>query len=87
MTYDVRLVRHAEAYLRRLDARTRERVTRQLERIAGDPYGPFSKQLTNAEGRRSVRVGDIRILYSVDDVERVVLVSAIGPRGHVYRDL
>jgi mRNA-degrading endonuclease RelE of RelBE toxin-antitoxin system len=57
----------------------------RLEQLAEDPYGPFSKPLTNAEGLRASRVGTWRVVYRVDEVAKEVLVSDIAPRGDVYR--
>ena len=36
------------------------------------------------KGLRSLRVGDYRALYVVDDGARVVEVLAVGPRENVY---
>ena len=32
-----------------------------------------------------IRVGDYRVLYSVDDQSRIVEVASVGRRGEVYR--
>jgi mRNA interferase RelE/StbE len=87
LSYEVRIARQAESYLRRLDRRTRDRILDRLDQIAGNPHGPHSKPLTNAAGRRSARVGGWRIIFSVDDEARIINVSVIGPRGDVYREL
>jgi mRNA interferase RelE/StbE len=87
VSYEVRVARQAEAYLRRLDRRAQGRLLRRLEQIAIDPFGPHTKSLTSAEGRRAARVGGWRIVFSVDEEARVVNVSAIGPRGDIYRDI
>lgn len=87
MSYEVRIARHAEAYLRRLDRPTQQRMLRRLEQVAANPYGSYTKPLAGPEGRRAARVGGWRIVFSVDDQARVVGVSAIGPRGQVYRDI
>ncbi len=87
MSYQVRIARQAAEYLRRLDRTTQARITRRLDQIAADPFGPQTKQLKGAGGRRTARVGDWRIVFRVEPAERVVEVSAIGPRGGVYRGL
>ncbi len=87
MAYEVRLSRQAEAALRRLDPNLHDRILRRLRDLADDPYGPSTKRLTNAGGLRSARVGDRRIIYDVDEANQVVNVSAIGPRGSIYRDI
>ena len=55
------------------------------EQIAADPYGPCTKPLTNAANLRAARVAGWRIVFSVDEDAHVVNVSAIGPRGEIYR--
>ena len=87
MSYTVRLSRRAEAYLDRLDSTTRGRILRRLDDIAADPFGPQSKRLKGAAGLRATRVGDYRIVFEVDDTDRIVLVGLISPRGQVYRDV
>jgi mRNA interferase RelE/StbE len=87
MMYEIRLSRRAESYLRRLDARTRQRIISRLQQIADEPFGPHTKPLKNLFGRRSARVGGWRIIFDVNEQEQAVNVSSIGPRGEVYRDL
>ncbi len=87
MTFEVRLARAAADYLRRPDRRSQERVIQRLDQIAADPFGPYSKPLTNLAGRRSARVGGWRIIFTVDVGARIVAVSDIAPRGEVYRRL
>jgi mRNA interferase RelE/StbE len=87
MTYEVRLSRDAEAYLRHLDEATQERIRERLAQVAADPFGPQTKALTGAGGLRSARVGGYRMLFRVDRTEMTVGVSVIGPRGQVYREV
>lgn len=87
MTWEIQLARRASSFVKRLDPRTQERILGRLDQIATDPHGAAAKALRNAGGRRSARVGDYRIIFSSDAVNRVVFVSAIDPRGQVYRDL
>jgi len=87
VSYELRIARHAERYLRRLDRPTQDRIMRRLAQIAENPRGQYTKLLTNAAGRWASRVGGWRIIFTIDDEARVVDVSVIDPRGEVYRDL
>jgi mRNA interferase RelE/StbE len=49
-----------------------------------DPRPPGCVKLAGREGWR-VRVGDYRVLYSIDDNARVISVKQIGHRRDVYR--
>lgn len=87
MRFEIRLDRKATSYVRRLDSVMQQRILETLELIAADPFGPVGKALVHGGGRRSARVGDYRIVFSIVDAERLVNVRTIGPRGRFYRDL
>ena len=87
MSYVVRIARQAEAVLRRYDRRLQERLLRRLDQIAPDPFGSYTKPPTGPGGQRAARVGDHRTIFTIDPGARVVNVSAIGPRGQIYRGL
>jgi mRNA interferase RelE/StbE len=36
-------------------------------------------------GKYRMRVGELRIIYSVDEGVGLILIEAIGPRGSVYK--
>ena len=77
--------RRAERYYNRVDASMGKRLLAGLRRIAADP---FSRQpVRPVKGRKAVyryRVGELRILFTVDTAEKIVTVAAIGPRGDIY---
>ena len=60
-----------------------ERVRQKIRALAIDPRPPGCKKL---EGRSAwrIRLGDYRILYEVDDRQRVVSVGAIRHRSKAY---
>jgi mRNA interferase RelE/StbE len=72
-------------YIKKLDKPTRERIKKQLDELALDPM-KNSKHLVNSASR-SCRVGDFRILFEIIEAERIILISAIGPRGQIYEKL
>ncbi len=85
MRYSYSLSRAAERYFGRLPQVQRNRLSHRLEQLCEDPYdASISKALIARSGQRSSRVGDLRILYFVDDTIHVVDVSDIGPRGDIY---
>ena len=87
MRFDVRLSRSAARYLERLPRDVQRRVVDRLDQIAEDPFGRHTKPLAGAGVRRAARVGGLRIIFTVDPARHVVEVSAIGPRGEIYRRL
>ena len=60
------------------------RIDAAIRDLATDPRPPGSTKLANEELWR-IRVGDYRILYQVNDSERVVTVAGVGHRGEVSK--
>ncbi len=83
MTYQVLLKRSAEKELDALPARTRDRMTARLSNLQINPRPSGIKKLQGQEAYR-LRVGDYRVLYTIDDKRRVVMVYAVGHRREVY---
>ena len=56
----------------------------RLDELGENPRPPGSKKLAGADFWRT-RVGDYRIVYSIEDQVLMVLVIRIGHRREVYR--
>lgn len=82
--YSVSLSRTAEKYFERCDAPARDRLRQKFEKLKIDPFDPQnSKRLKGRNDQRSARVGDLRILFHVRDLD--IIVAEIGPRGEIYK--
>ena len=62
----------------------RERVKAAIDGLAENPRPSSAVKLAGRDDYR-VRVGDHRIVYAVDDAERLVIVARIAHRREVYR--
>jgi mRNA interferase RelE/StbE len=84
MAYTVTLKRSAEKELDDLPARIRTKIVNTLLSFKENPFPRNSQKLHGREGFR-VRVGDYRILYTVDQTEKKVDVVSVAHRKDVYR--
>jgi mRNA-degrading endonuclease RelE of RelBE toxin-antitoxin system len=87
VTVSVKLSRGSAKALEKLfrgDRRVYERVSRALDRLAEEPelgkplQGPLA-------GRRSHRVGALRIIYRFEAERLLILILDIGTHGKIYR--
>lgn len=69
-----------------LDASILPRIISRLESLEEDPYSR-AKMLRGEHGLWTCRVGDWRILYSVDAIAGLVIVDRVQHRREVYRDI
>lgn len=83
MTYRVDIRPAAVRALRKVDHQDRPRIQAAIALLAQDPRPPGARALRGRDGYR-VRVGDYRILYTVDDGVLVVVVVTLGHRREVY---
>lgn len=77
----------AEREIRRLQAADAARLRRPIFELAFDPRPPTSAQVARTAYLR-IRVGQLRIVYLVDEVARDVLIVRVARRSEsTYRRL
>jgi mRNA interferase RelE/StbE len=84
MAYTVYLKRSAEKELESLPAKVHDKVIETLLSLKDDPFPRNAKKLHSREGVR-IRVGNYRVLYTVDDAEKKIEVVSVADRKKVYR--
>jgi len=84
MTYQVIIQRPAEKELDALQESIHKRIVKRLLTLEENPRPTGVKKLQGQESYR-LRVGDYRILYTIDDKSKKVFVVAVGHRREVYR--
>ena len=85
MTYPVEISSSAAKSLATIDKKTRLRIVGAIELLAVDPRPPGVKLLHGGEqGRWRARVGDYRIVYTIEDDRLIVLVLRVAHRREVY---
>jgi mRNA interferase RelE/StbE len=70
--------------LRKIPRETALRILAKLTELETDPYGYNTTALVSQPDRRRLRVGDYRVIYTVDNAELVVWVVHVRHRSTVY---
>jgi mRNA interferase RelE/StbE len=82
--YQVILSRPAERELAHLPKESQSRVIPVLRSLADNPRPAGIVAVTQIPGAYRIRVGNIRVVYTVRDNALIVLVLAIADRKEVY---
>lgn len=83
--YSVEFTKQALKALIAMPANKRMLVKSKIEALAANPTdAQNTKKLVGRTGYR-LRVGDWRVIYTVDSGRLIVLVLDIGPRGGIYK--
>lgn len=82
-TYRIEVRPAAARSLRKLDPQVRRRIQGAIALLAQDPRPPRARALQGRSGLR-LRVGDYRIIYTIEDDVLLVVVVRLGHRRDVY---
>ena len=85
MSCRIEFVRSAAKAYARIAPTLQRRVDRELTRLCEPPRHPGVIRLQSDDELYRVRIGDLRLLFSVEDQILLVLIVTIGHRGSVYR--
>jgi mRNA interferase RelE/StbE len=88
MAWTLRLSESSKRQLKKLDASSAQTILRYLNRLVletSDPRERGSGLRANLPGLWRYRIGDYRVICSLEDHELVVLVLQIGHRRDVYK--
>ncbi len=86
-TYSVGFTNGASKDLTRLDRAAQIRVLKATKLLATHPRPPTAKRLKSSLELWRIRVGDHRVIYTIEDEQRVVTIARIGHRSSVYRGI
>lgn len=81
--YRIELRPAAVRALRKLDAPVARRLQAAIALLAEDPRPPASRPLRGRPAWR-VRVGDCRVIYTIEDDVLLIVVVTLGQRRDVY---
>ncbi len=74
--------REIEAVDRKKD---RQRIVSRIQSLAENPRPPGCEKLSGQWDKYRVREGHYRVVYSIEDKDRLVYVVKVGHRKDVYR--
>jgi len=84
LTYTVLLSRQAENFYKKLNTPLKDKVREALITLQNQPH--LGKPLHgDLKGNYSIRIGKIRIIYSVSEKDKTIYTVAIGPRKTIYQ--
>ena len=82
--YRLEISSTAHHQIRHLPPKNQERVNTAISKLTDNPRPSGVEKLKVIDGYR-IRVGDLRILYDIDDSMQTVVIYRVLPRENVYR--
>lgn len=82
--YSVVLTQTAEKELQKLPVRMIEKIVVVLQSLEENPRPSGCKKLKGYKNLWRARVGDYRIIYSIDDIILLIDIREVGHRKNIY---
>ena len=79
--YTVSISRSSQKEIRAINGGVRLRLIRSIRSLATEPRPAGCRKLVGAANRWRIRVGDYRVIYSIDDEERLIEIIAARHRS------
>jgi mRNA interferase RelE/StbE len=83
-SYQVFILPSATKEIDRLDVLSRKRTIRALEKLTNNPRPSGCKKLIGTSAWR-IRVGNIRIIYTIEEHKLIIEVVRVAHRKNVYK--
>jgi mRNA interferase RelE/StbE len=83
--YDIQFKRQVEKDLRKIDRRYVDTILEEIEGLRDNPRPTNSRKMTDTEMTHRLRVGDYRIIYQVDDKNKVITIFYVRHRKDAYK--
>jgi len=83
MKYEIWVTKRFERDFRRLTKEMKVRIDSAIEGLQENPYlGKFLHG--DLKGKRSLRIGEYRVIYAVDEESKTIALIAAGHRKGAY---
>jgi len=83
--YSIVFARSARKELESLSAKLVQRIFPTIEALAKEPPPKGCRKLTAEKNLWRLRVGDYRVIYTIDDDKQAIDVVAVRHRGKAYQ--
>lgn len=84
-SYNVQLMAQAQKDLDALSGKLLLRIEQTIMNLYHEPRPHNTKKLAGSESKWRIRVGEHRILYEIDDAQKLVRIYRIAHRREAYR--
>ena len=72
-------------YISKLDTPTKTRLKKAFDKLSETPPQGDIKPLQGERNLYRLRVGDLRIIFSINLNDDIILINKIAPRGEAYK--
>ena len=85
--FEIEIKKKALKYAKKLNKKRKNKLIEMLDILESNPL-PFKKydlkKLKGYQDTYRIRIGDIRIVYEINFIKKLIVIHFIGTRGKAY---
>ncbi|WP_254412920.1 type II toxin-antitoxin system RelE family toxin [Dyadobacter diqingensis] len=82
--YQLIITNSAQKEIRNLQKTEVQKIIPAIQSLSENPRPPGCKKLVSVNNIYRIRIGNYRVLYSIDDLIRIVEISGVKHRREAY---
>lgn len=85
MPYQIISKKSAEKYIEKLPKKTATKIINKILSLENEPRPEGCIKLKGGKDGFRIRIGDYRVVYLIDDENKIVRIIDIGDRKDIYK--
>ena len=86
MTYTVIIPKPVQKQLKQLSPEVYQRIITKISQLADESRPPGVKKLKGFNNEYSIRIGNYRVRYEINDQQLIIILVSCRHRRDIYRD-
>jgi mRNA interferase RelE/StbE len=82
--YQIKFKSSAAKEFRKLSSNIQQRIKTPINALKTDPRPTGAIKLKGSDDLYRIRVGDYRVVYSIDDAIKIILITRVRHRREIY---
>ncbi|MBA1438498.1 MAG: type II toxin-antitoxin system RelE/ParE family toxin [Epsilonproteobacteria bacterium] len=87
VSYKIRWKTSAKKELKKIDKLEIPKILDAIEKLANDPYPISHKRLLGTEHTFRIRIGNYRVIYSIENKQLAIEIIRVRHRKEAYRKI
>ncbi len=85
MAYSIKWDKRAYKELKELETRDAINILNNVNKLYDNPYNSGKNLKGKFKNKMRLRIGDFRLIYWIEEKEKIVWIIAIGLRKEIYK--
>ena len=84
--YSIKTTNQFERKIKKIDKSIRGNIIEKISELKQDPYKNVKKLHGKLRGMYSLRIGEYRVIFSIDEEKNFIALLTVGHRKRIYKE-